>query len=248
MSKLALFLIVPATAAVGGLALWNLDLQSQLEELRTETAEVREAPERGTAEASSARAVRSNERAQTRVRELEQRLVALEARPFEASAASAGAAADVDAAAAEQDVAQALATADVTAAFRAKVHAVLEEREAERREQRRLREGERITQGLLRGLDVPEDQQAQVLATMLGYLKERTSLRTNEDLLRDDRQARLKEMDETRDRTLEGILGAETFAGVQERRERAGRRGGRTRSPRGQIGGRRRAQGNGNAE
>lgn len=241
MSKISLLLTVPALLGMGALAVWNVSLQSELDELR---ADARTAAE--SASSADADEVRDeprpvvNERAMTRIKVLESRLEQVEQRT--APAARAAEAAPEAVAAAEGEAVatdEAAALSGPESAFRARVYAAMDEREAERRRERREREAQRMAQRMLRGIEVTDAQAAQVAAALLDHATQRDALRGDEDLDAEVRRSRFEELMTARNTTLAGILGEDVFGQVQQRvqaRDDGRRRGGRTPN-----GGRRRA-------
>jgi hypothetical protein len=228
MSKLSLVFVLVGATAFTALGAWNMALQGEMQELRDQTERVEEVAKRPKAAGSgdSARVSGSTERTSTRFRELERRLAAMEGQAPAGQAAQSG---DPVAGAAESGdgvVEQYAATADVSADFRSKVYAVLAEREVERRRQRQEREASRGVEMLLRGIEVTDQQRADVEAALLHMLLQRQELSV-QDIDREVRQERTKELEAARDLTLEGILGAESFAQVKERRAKRSRRTGR---------------------
>ncbi len=224
MSKLAVVIAVPALAAAMGLAVLSIDLADQVDRLedRIEEMETGAAknPDRATPR-SAERAVPSR-RDDARVRALEERLGALEAGGLAAAAPAA------------EPVPLEFA-ADTPPpgdpAFRHAVEAVLDARDAARRAERMERAASGRTRQILRGLEVTETQEADVLRVVTDGLRrqeESRDLELDPELARERRDELRAELE----RALEGILAPEQMEQVRKRagrRPENGRRGGERR-------------------
>ncbi len=221
MSKLAVFLAVPALAGAGALLVMNLQMRSELDELRAQLDATR------PAKAAAASAVTAVERtpprrpeSDTRVRALEERLVTLETRVLEVephATAAPAAPATPDAGAAD------VAPSATSPEFRRAVESVLEAREAERRAERVERMVDGRTRQLLREVpDLTDQQRESVHAALAQQFAAREAAR-DEDLEPQLAQERFDEQREAFTRTLESILSANQMDVVRPRLE-VGRR------------------------
>lgn len=234
MSKIAIFLAVPALLGAGVLTVVSLDLAAELEATRDRVEDL-EAALRAVEDRPAAAASRTGERRdEARLRALEDRVAAMERG---AGGAPEGAA---SAAVAEPDASTPLAASGTE--IERTVEAVLEARDAERRLERREQMVTRGTERLLRDVQVTPEQRGQVEALFADYVRRLSEMR-DQDLgpeLAPERAAELR--DELR-RGLEGVLDATQMATVGQRLERrAGDDGGRRAERRGgRRGGGRRA-------
>lgn len=224
MSKLAVFVGVPTAVAVVGLAVWNLQLQGEIEALRTDrdvvaTDDARPAgaAERPT-ETQARTGARAGRREEARSAALEDRLRALEERLAAAPAATTEAAAahaEPGAVATSEDLPAVLRTAE----FGRAVTEVLDAREEARRKERLEREAAQRARRLLRGLEVSEAQQADVQRVTEAYLLGRDEARRalGEEADREARRAAGQAAEADWHAALSGILDAAQMETVLER-------------------------------
>ena len=203
MSKLAVFIAVPALVGAGVLAVVNLELSSQLEVTQARLQDVEDSL-RAVAETRAAPATRTGERREeARLRDLEGRIATLESRRVEAAVAEIR----------EDDGAAAPATlvAGGTDIERAVVQ-VLDSREAEKRLERRGKMAARGAERLLRDVEVTDEQRGMVEGLVADHVLKLEGLRSQrfqeQDSGRELVAERSQELRDELRRGLEGVLDA----------------------------------------
>jgi hypothetical protein len=211
MSKVALFVAVPALLGAAALAVVNVELSSQLEETQARMTELEESL-RDVSEPRSEPERRTGERRdEARLRGLEDRIASLETRRLEPSVAAMS---DGDVAAA----APATLVAGGTDIERA-VEQVLDAREAEKRLQKREKTATRGAERLLRDVEVTDEQRGQVEGLVADHVLAMEGLR-GQDLGRELAAERARELRDALRRGLEGVLDATQMEAVTPRIER----------------------------
>ena len=225
MSKLALLLVVPAVAALGGLAAWNVSLSQEVADLRREAAPAEAAP----APTDRTDAPREATRQAERVRSLEGRLAELETTvakiaeaPPETAQATAGSDGGAEETAVPADMPAAYASPDFTRA----VHSVMDAREEARRRERLERTADNLARAWLRDLTVSDSQRADVVRTITDFLVRQDQIRQDEALSDEERRARVEQLQDERDATFTAILGSAHMEVLRPRLETRRRGGG----------------------
>jgi len=233
-----LLVAVPALLGVAVLTVVNLELSAELADTRASVETLAGAVQAVGVKPSAAPSRSGERRDEARIRDLEQRLAAMEMRRMEPALASA--------APDEGAAAPATLVAGGTEIERA-VQNVLEAREAERRLERREQMATRGAERLLRDVEVTDEQRALVESLVADNVRRLEELR-GQDLGRELTSERARELRDELRRGLEGVLDATQMESVGGRLERRfgdarsqERRGGRRRG--GQDGRNRRDRG-----
>ncbi|MCG3135637.1 MAG: hypothetical protein HMLKMBBP_03358 [Planctomycetes bacterium] len=197
MSKLALFLAVPAVA---GLAAWNVVLSNEISELRDSRgpADAKPAAAPSAQKGSDDRPAREIQRAAPNLTEVLERLAKLEAGTSGGPAAAAPGSPGGDgsgAAAAEAPIPDEYRSESFTRAL----DQWYEARMDAQRQKRMTTQAEAAAKFFLRDVpDVTDAQRQSILSGLLGALHEQDAVRQDDDLSDEDRKSRMTAVDQMR--------------------------------------------------
>lgn len=214
MSKLVLFLAVPAVA---GLAAWNLSLSSELDDLRRQVAAQESAPAPEVLKAAeAAKAPAVSRLVQQEVSGLASRLAEVEKRlppaPAEGAALPAASAPPPGATSSPE-----VLGAFGSDAFKGAVARVLEEREEARRRERADRQAESVTRFLLRDLTVTDPQRSEVKRLVAQSMEKVEKIREDETLTDEQRREQVQAAQQARIESLTTVLDEKQMETVRQR-------------------------------
>jgi hypothetical protein len=233
MSKLVLFLAIPAVA---GLAAWNLSLSSEISELRQQLDAPRDVRSDGAKPAAEPRVAADAARNAAVPRAVQQEVTGLAARlaevekrlpatPTDGAAAAPGEGAKTTAPSGPVVPSDVVATFG-SDAFKGAVARVLEEREDTRRKERLERQADQITKFLLRDLTVTDTQRADVKRLVSASMEKVEKLRDDEGLTDEQRREQVQAAQQERIESLATVLDAQQMETVRQRSAMQRRGGG----------------------